>query len=102
MPYFNQKRSYYKISVLEQPKEMCFQAILKVGILFYKLVFIVKPTEHYCGYNLCCFYVKNEKIRNYYTEHSSIILSAYFTTLMHSKNCKNAVLCFSITYAKHW
>ena len=30
--------------------------------------------------------------RNHYNAHSSIILTAYFTTLMHSKNFKNASL----------
>ena len=49
---FQLGRFYYKVSVLEQPKEMCFQAILKVGVLFHKLVFPVKPTELHCGYNL--------------------------------------------------
>ena len=67
------------VSVLEQPKEMCFQAILKVGILFYKLVFIVKPTEHHCGYNLCCFYVK---MRKYETIILSIPALFYQHTLL--------------------
>ena len=42
--YFSQNKFYYSTSVLEQPVEMRFQAILTVGIWFHKLVFTVKTS----------------------------------------------------------
>ena len=40
--YFSQNKFYYRISVLEQPVVVRFQAIIIVSTLFYKLVFSVK------------------------------------------------------------
>ena len=99
--YFSQNKFYYRISVLEQPVETRFQAILTVGISFHKLVFTVKTSCTPLRVPLVTFLYAISQ-----TEETSImcipalfctILTAYFTTLMHSENFKNAVLGFSIT-----
>ena len=96
MHYFNQNKFYYGISVLEQPEEMRFQAILTVGISFHKPVFTVKTSCTPLWVSLVTFFICNTTNgRNHYNAHSNTILTAYFTILMHSEIFRKAVLGFS-------
>ena len=75
---------------------MHFQAVLTVCISFHTLVFTVKT---YCVLLILWYIVfihNTPNGRNYYNAHSSIILTAYFTTLM-LFNFLNAILGFSVT-----
>ena len=101
MHNFSQNKFYYRISVLEQPVETHFQAILTVGISFHKHVFTVKtsciPLRVPLVPFLCAIPQTEETIIMRILALFCTILTAYFTTLMHSESSKNAVLGFSVT-----
>ena len=61
--------------------------IVTVGILFHKLVFHCKILMVLCsnaGTTCDILYAIPQTERNDYSAHSSIIMTAHFTTLMHS------------------
>ena len=96
--YFSQNKFYYRISVLEQPVQMHFQTILIVGILFHKLVFTVKTSCTPLRVPLVMFLYAipqtEETIIMHIPALFCTILTAYFTSLMHSENFKNAFFGF--------
>ena len=70
-----------------------FQATLTVDILFCKLFLTVKI---YYIYTSCDVFMNNTTNgRNHCSALPGIILTANFTTLMHSKKFKNAALGFT-------
>ena len=83
--YFSQNKFYYRISVLEQPVETRFQAILTVGISFHKLVFTVQAVKTSCTplrVHFWLFIRNTANGWNHYNAHSSTILH-YFDSIFY-------------------
>ena len=83
--YFSQSKFYYRISVLEQPVETRFQAILTVGISFHKLVFTVKTSCTPLQVPLMTFLYAIPQTEETITVHSSTNLH-YFDSIFYYFN----------------
>ena len=84
---FSQNKFYYRISVLEQPVEMRFQAILTVG------TYLISQTCFHCknllysivGSTCDVFICNTANGRNHYNAHSSTIFH-YFDSIFYYFN----------------
>ena len=102
MHYFSQNKYHYRISVLEQPVEMHFQAILTVGISFHKLVFTVKTSCTPLWVPHVTFLYAIPQTEETIIMSIQVLFHHFDNIFYYSENFKNAVLGFSIILAKHW
>ena len=82
MHYFSRNKFYYRISVLDHPVETHIQAILTVGISFYKLVFTIKTHSALLRIPLVTFLYAMPQMEETITMH----IALFDTTLMHCEN----------------